>query len=199
MIRAASTLRRLPPQSGTAFVMPRGAFLTIVDPEGEQVADLIAFAHDHRADVLSSGRTLDYNATLRLTTGHVLYSAASHPMFTITEDTVGRHDFLLSPCSLDMFRILYRHHGPHPSCFDNLAQVLAEFDIAATAIPTTFNAFMHVDVAPSGALRVLPPLSRAGDRMRLRAEMDLVVGLTACSAELSNNGRFKPIDYEVSA
>jgi uncharacterized protein YcgI (DUF1989 family) len=31
----------------------------------------------------------------------------------------------------------------------------------------------------------------------MRAEMDLVVGLTACSAEMSNNYRFKPIDYEI--
>jgi uncharacterized protein YcgI (DUF1989 family) len=27
--------------------------------------------------------------------------------------------------------------------------------------------------------------------------MDLIVGLTACSAELSNNHAFKPIDYEI--
>jgi uncharacterized protein len=31
----------------------------------------------------------------------------------------------------------------------------------------------------------------------LRAEMDMYVGLTACSAEMSNNGTFKPIDAEI--
>lgn len=198
MIESPSTLQRLPPQSGTGFVMPRGTVLTIIDPEGEQVADLIAFAADDRTEVLSSGRSLDYNATVRLTTGHVLYSSASRAMLTIVEDTVGRHDFLLAPCSLEMFRIIYGHQGPHPSCFENIAQALAGFGIAPAAIPTTFNVFMNVEVAPSGALRVLPPLSRAGDRLRVRAEMDLVVGLTACSAEMSNNYRFKPIDYEVT-
>ena len=35
----------------------------------------------------------------------------------------------------------------------------------------------------TGALSVLPPISRAGDHIVLRAEMDLIVGLTACSAE----------------
>jgi uncharacterized protein YcgI (DUF1989 family) len=52
-------------------------------------------------------------------------------------------------------------------------------------------------VLPSGELRILPPRSRAGDHLLLRAEMDLIVGITACSAELSNNGRFKPVDVEV--
>ena len=57
--------------------------------------------------------------------------------------------------------------------------------------------FMNVDVLPSGELRILPPKSRAGDHLLLRAEMDLIVGVTACSAELSNNGSFKPIDVEI--
>jgi len=52
-------------------------------------------------------------------------------------------------------------------------------------------------VLPSGELRIGAPRSRAGDRLVLRAEMDLIVGVTACSAELSNNGTFKPIDLDV--
>ena len=43
----------------------------------------------------------------------------------------------------------------------------------------------------------MPPRSRPGDRFELRAEMPLIVGLTACSAEMSNNYRLKPIDYDV--
>ena len=118
-------------------------------------------------------------------------------MLTILEDTVGRHDFLLTPCSLEMFRILYEHEGHHPSCLENLATNLNQFGITNYQIPTTFNIFMNVDVGPSGALTIGPPRSQAGDFLELRAEQDLVVGVTACSAENSNNGRFKPIDLEV--
>jgi uncharacterized protein YcgI (DUF1989 family) len=57
---------------------------------------------------------------------------------------------------------------------------------------------MNVRVAEDGTLSILPPPSKAGDAITLRAEMDLVVGLTACSAELSNNGRFKPIGFEIT-
>ena len=58
---------------------------------------------------------------------------------------------------------------------------------------------MNVEIQPNGELRILPPRSRAGDHIVLRAEMDMIVGVTACSAELSNNGSFKPIDVELLA
>ena len=187
----------LAPQTGTAFTVRRGQLLRIIDPDGEQVSDLTAFAADDNREWLSSGRTIDYANTIYLTTGHTLYSNRSRPMFTIVEDTVGRHDFLLTPCSPETFAILYGTTGHHPSCFENLATHLAPLGITPDMIPTTLNVFMNVEVLPSGELRILPPKSRPDDYLLLRAEMDLVVGVTACSAELSNHGSFKPIDVEV--
>lgn len=189
---------RIPPQSGTAFTLRKGQVLHIVDPMGEQVADLFAFnAHDHRC-ALSSGRSLDYAGKIYLGEGDRLYANDSQVMFTILEDTVGKHDFLLTPCSQEMFEILYRHVGHHPSCFGNLRDALARFGIEGHQITTTFNVFMNVNIHEGGRMTVDAPTSRAGDRIALRAEMDLVCGLTACSAEGSNNGAFKPIDYRIS-
>jgi uncharacterized protein len=74
---------------------------------------------------------------------------------------------------------------------------LREFGIEPDRIPTTFNIFMNVAVADDGTLTIAPPRSRPGDAVTFRAEMDLIVGLTACSAEMSNNYRFKPIDFEI--
>ncbi|MDQ6768771.1 MAG: urea carboxylase-associated family protein [Gemmatimonadota bacterium] len=187
----------LEPQTGAGFEVRRGQLLKVVDPNGEQVSDLISFSSADHAEWLSSGRTIDYANTIYLTTGHILYSNRSRPMWNIVEDTVGRHDFLLTPCSPDTFRILYKTRGHHPSCFENLSRALSEYDIPPDSIPTTFNVFMNVEVSPSGELRILAPRSRPGDHLLLQAEMDMVVGVTACSAELSNNGQFKPIDIEV--
>ncbi len=190
----------LEPQTGLGLRLERGQVLRVIDPVGEQVSDVVAFAAGDTSERLSSGRSLDYNNTIFLTTGHVLYSNRSNPMFTILEDTVGKHDFLLTPCSPETFEILYEgHHGYHPSCFENLKENLEPFGIAGDDIPTTFNVFMNVDVLPSGELEIGPPLSRPGDFVDLRAEMDLVVGVTACSAEKSNNYSFKPIELEVRA
>ena len=189
----------LEPQTGAGLIVTQGQRLEIVDPCGEQVSDLVSFAAGDWSEWLSSGRTIDYANTIYLTTGHTLYSNRSRPMWTILEDTVGRHDFLLTPCSPETFTILYKTTGHHPSCFENLVHSLQPFGIAPDSIPTSLNVFMNVDVLPSGELRILPPRSRAGDHITLRAEMDLIVGVTACSAELSNNGRFKPIDVRLHA
>ena len=188
----------LEPQTGIAFELKRGQVLRVIDPEGEQVSDVVAFAQEDHSERLSSGRSFDYNNTIYLTTGHVLYSNRSNPMFSILEDRVGKHDFLLTPCSLETFEILYEdHEGYHPSCLENLTKNLQRFGILQDDIPTAFNAFMNVDILPSGELRIGPPLSKAGDFVDLRAEMHLTVGITACSAEKSNNNSFKPIDLEV--
>ena len=58
-------------------------------------------------EVISSGRSLDYASKIYLTTGDPIYSNRSNIMLRIVEDKVGRHDFLLTPCSRETFRIIY--------------------------------------------------------------------------------------------
>lgn len=188
------------PRSGVAFELRMGQRLRIIDPKGEQVSDLMAFNRTDTQEYLSSGRTLDYASKLFLTTGDTLYSNRSAPMFVIGEDRVRRHDFLLTPCSADTFRIIYGHEDPHRGCHGNLSEALAPFGISPDQIPITFNVFMNVEVdGESGEIAVKPPRSKAGDFVDFVAQMDLIVGLTACSAEQSNNYSFKPIEYEIYA
>ncbi len=190
---------RIEPRSGVAFEVPKGALLTVTDPTGEQVADLLAFRKDDIREVVSSGRTLDYASRIYLTTGDKLYSNRSNVLLEIVEDDVGRHDFLLTPCSKDTFRIIYGDTDPHRGCFGNLVAALEPYGIGPDDIPVAFNCFMNVPVdGVTGELRVDPPLSKAGDRIVFRAMDDLIVGLTACSALQSNNGSFKPIDWGIT-
>lgn len=188
---------RITPQSGAGFVLRKGQQLRITDPEGQQVCDLICYKQDDQQEWLSSGRTMDYAESWLIGQGDILYSNRSNPMLSILEDSCGRHDFLLTPCSLEMFHKLYHVQGHHPSCHENLYTNLARWGILPDDIPTTFNIFMNVQLYPDGKLKVEPPLSKAGDYILLEAQMDLIVGLTACSAGQSNNGSFKPIDYEI--
>lgn len=191
-------LNIIEPRSGVSFLLKKGQRLKVVDIKGEQVADFLCYNLNDKAEYLSSGRTIDYAETIFLTTGHPFYSNRSNVMFEIVEDTVGRHDFLLTPCSAETFRIIYGHEQPHRGCFGNLANALKEYGIKPDDIPISFNIFMHVTVdGDSGKVSVLPPKSKAGDYLILEAKMDLIVGLTACSAEMSNNYSFKPIGYEI--
>ena len=187
------------PRSGTAFALNRGQRLTVIDPRGAQVADRLAINSAAVGAVVSWGRSLDYASRIYLTTGDLLYSNRSTVLLEIVEDTVGRHDFLLTPCSRDTFRLLYGDEHPHRGCFGNLAAALEPYGVTEDMIPVAFNCFMNVPIdGATGELRVEPPLSRAGDRIVFEAREDLVIGLTACSALQSNNGSFKPIEYELS-
>jgi uncharacterized protein YcgI (DUF1989 family) len=191
-------MTEIPPRSGTAFLLKEGQVLRVTDALGVQVSDLLAFNAGDVHEVISNGRTFDYEETIRLTTGNRLWSNRSQPMLEIVEDTVGCHDFLLTPCDEATFRHFYPDKPVHRGCFGNLAEALEPFGIERHAIPTAFNVFMNVTVDDtSGRLSVLPPISNAGDFIRLRALMTLVIGLTACSAYASNGGTFKPIHYEI--
>jgi len=188
---------RIPPRSGVAFDLRAGQRLVVIDPEGMQVADLLAFSKDDVREVISNGRTFDYEETIRLTTGNRLWSNRSNILLTIEDDTVGCHDFLLTPCSVDTFRHFYPDKPVAPGCFGNLAAALAPYGVSEDMIPVAFNCFMNVPLNEAGKVSVLPPPSRAGDSIALRAERDLIIGLTACSAYASNGGSFKPIDYRI--
>jgi hypothetical protein len=185
------------PRSGTAFRLAKGQILKVIDPEGGQVSDMLAFMQADVREAISNGRTFDYEERIRLTTGNRLWSNRSTPMLEIIEDRAGTHDFLLTPCSEATFRHFYADKPVHRGCFGNLAEALAPFDVDADAIPVAFNIFMNVPVDSEGGLKVLPPTTRPGDFIRLRALADLVVGLTACSAYDSCGGSFKPIVYEI--
>jgi uncharacterized protein YcgI (DUF1989 family) len=189
-------LKIIQPRSGTAFQLNAGERLKVVDIEGEQVSDFICYNFSDTREYLSSGRTIDYGNTIFFTKGSLFYSNRSNVMFEMVEDTVGRHDFLLTPCSAEMFKILYGHEEPHQGCHGNLASELNRYGIRPDDIPVCFNIFMNVDVdGVTGRINVRPPKSKAGDYVILEAKMNLIVGMTACSAGLSNNFSYKPIGY----
>lgn len=185
------------PRSGVSFILKKGQRVKVTDLKGEQVSDFFAFMENNHAEYLSSGRTLDYLSKIFLGEGDLLYSSESRPMARIIEDKVGRHDFLLTPCSKDTFRIIYGDQDPHRGCEGNLLHAFDRFGIRPPSLPVTFNLFMNVIVDPDGKLTVAPPTSKAGDYVVIEALEDLVVGLTACSALQSNNGSFKPIGFEL--
>ena len=184
-------------QTGVAFILKKGQILKVIDPKGEQVSDMVLFNASDPKEKLSSGKTFDFEDSILLTKGNFLWSNRSRKMMEITEDTNGRNDFLLAPCSPETFELMYNYSGYHPSCFENLYTNLEPFGIFPDDIPTAFNIFMNVQFDDNGKLSVNPPTSKPNDFVVFVALMDVIVGLTACSAEDSNNGTFKPIHYEI--
>lgn len=184
-------------QTGVAFKIKKNQLLKVIDPMGEQVSDMVLFNAEDKREKISSGKTMDFEENILITKGNYLWSNRSNKMMEILEDTNGRNDFLLAPCSPETFKIMYKNEEYHPSCFENLHTNLAKYDIEPDDIPTAFNIFMNVQFNKYGKITVNPPQSKRGDYLLFEAKMDLIVGLTACSAEDSNGGSFKPIHYEL--
>jgi uncharacterized protein len=189
--------QHIPAGHGAGLLLGRGEQLRIIDPEGGQSGDLVAFSQDG-SQRLSNGRSFDYGGKLYLSTGDVIWSDRSQPMLTIVADDVGRHDFLYAPCSQEMYRMQYGVTGYHANCADNLCSALRELGMQPEPLPTAFNFFMNVEITHEGRLVFAPPRSRAGDAMVLRAEMDLAIALSACPASTCNGGGSpKPLAFEI--
>jgi uncharacterized protein len=183
---------------GAGLRLKRGEQLRIIDIDGGQTGDLVAFSADgkHR---LSSGRTFDYGGKIYVSTGDALWSDLSEPMLTIVADDVGKHDLLYAPCSMEIYRLQYGATEYHANCYDNLCSAFRELGIEPEPLPSSLNFFMNADVAADGRLLLLAPRTRTGAAITLRAEMDLLIALTSFPASTCNAGApIKPLGFEVS-
>jgi Uncharacterized conserved protein len=184
-------------QGGQAFLLRRCDIIEVIDMEGEQVSDIFAVNVDEKTEVFSSGLTMMMNRSIRPVLGHKLYSNFYRPMLTIIKDDVGAHDLMVPCCRKES----YSRGGSmsHPNCLDNLNNSFAPFEIPSFAAIQAMSISLNVSVSPDQTLVYAPPRSKAGDKVGFRAEMDVIVGVTACSDDMSacNNGQCKPIKIAI--
>lgn len=170
------------PCSGKCIPISAGQTITIIDIAGGQVVDFFAEAYGHPEEFLSPGVTIDCNASLRLAVGDYVYSNLYRPMFQVIYDEVGEHDLLHPCCRPEMYDFFYHNGEGHPNCLDNINRSLGE----KRPIIQPINIFMHTKINPDGSLSVEPPLSKAGDKIILKAKMDARLGIAACSVSESS-------------
>ncbi len=187
----------VPAAGGVGLRLEHGESLRVIDIEGGQTGDLVAFSADGKQR-LSSARTFDYGGKIYVSTGDVLWSDRSNPMLTIVADDVGKHDLLYAPCSMEMYRIQYGITEYHANCHDNLCSAFRSLGIEPEPLPSSLNFFMNADVAADGRLSLLPPKTRVGASITLRAEMDLLIALSSCPASTCNAGApTMPLAFEI--
>ena len=92
--RLAIRAKQIKPGDAFAAVVPAGGLVEIVDLEGRQVAELVAFDHADPSEHLSLGVTRYHSKSVMLSLGMTLYSSRGRTMLDLVEDTVGRHDLL---------------------------------------------------------------------------------------------------------
>lgn len=188
------------PKEGRALFVGAGETLRITDLEGQQVVDVALFnARNYREKLSLSYSTTRYalqqSAAQRavelppemlsrdyLTEGDILMSTIYSPMMTIMRDTPepkGIHKVNQRMCN----RRFYESFGifGKDGCHETISRVLAPYGILPEDIPDTIDFFMNYHHDCAGHRWVAErPVSKAGDFVELRAEMDCLVGLSNC-------------------
>jgi uncharacterized protein YcgI (DUF1989 family) len=188
----------VPPQSGRALRIERGDLVTVIDPEGQQVADLWAFVEGESLDWLSTSQTRDITERMFPAIGEVFYSDRGIPLLALVADhSPGRHDMLFPACN----RPMYERYGcpNHPNCRDNLLGALANESIVPPCVPDPVDLFQNSPPQADGRLEVLPSINPPGASIVFRAEADLLLVVTACAVDFhpTNGGRCTEIHIVV--
>lgn len=184
-------------QKGAAFVLNKNQYIRIIDIEGKQVADFIAFNKENKKEKLSTGVTLDNNGSLFIKKGDFLFSNKYNKMLKVVKDTVGKHDILYPACSPEMYKYQYNISKYHPSCLENLTKAIKDYDLTEKDVPTPFNIFMNTKISSGGGIKVEEPMSKAGDYIELKAEMNLIIAIAACSVEESKCNAFRCTPFKI--
>lgn len=172
-------LQVIPARKGIATRVRQGQLIKVVNVHGTQVVDAWAF---NGADV-SEFMSMEHSRTHMLRAipqvGDTLLTCRRRPILTVVEDTSGGvHDTLIAAC--DRYRYALLGSPDHDNCTDNLAASLSALGLSAPETPSPLNLFMNVPIGKDGELSFEPPISPPGSHVALRAEMDLVLALSAC-------------------
>jgi uncharacterized protein len=174
----------IPPSEGRPFTAQAGQFITVVDVDGQQVADFVALNAAEHKERLSTCYTRTDLRRIYVREGDTMKTNLRRPIFEIVEDQVGQHDITVAACDPQRYEQSYGIPG-HANCLDNLSQALSTFGIDRWSVPEPFNIFQHTIIEPDGTMTSHEPRSKAGDRIVLRALMDVVGAVSACANELS--------------
>lgn len=187
----------VPAREGRGVRVSAGQILEVVDLEGQQVGDLVAWQRDDPGEYLSPAHTVSCNASIRLEVGSQLFTNRRNPIFTILADDVGKHDVIVPCCDRERYARDYGLHD-HPHCLGNLHQAR---DLLGLTVPLhgelAWNVFMHNRVTPEGKVVTDPASHPAGSKIVLRAELDVVVLLSACPQDLSPCNNFNPTSMKL--
>lgn len=172
----------VPPGEGWAEVVRRGQILRIVDQAGKQGVDFLCYHATQSEERYHAANTMKKARSIWLTTGHVLYSDVARPMFTIAADTCGRHDTIGGCCSAPSNLMMYGVKDV-PGCRETFLRLLGRHGLGRRDIVANLNFFSNVPVGPDGKLAdtvFVDGLSKAGDFVDLRAEMDALAVISNC-------------------
>ncbi|PSN70024.1 hypothetical protein BS50DRAFT_302854 [Corynespora cassiicola Philippines] len=186
-------LHRVPAAHGFAFVVKKGSRFAIVDLEGEQIVDFMAWVLSEGSlslEKMSTAYTRYNLSGVQPIVGECLWSNADRPLLCVVADTVKVHDMTFMCCFPD----LYEKKGlkGHRSCAQNIFEAMQEYGMKSILeVADPFNCFQNT---PNYSLKRLGT-SRPMDYIEFEALEDLVCAVSSCPYDLDgvNGGKITDI------
>ena len=201
----------IPKCEGRAFTVKKGQTLRIIEIEGVQAADLIAFNLHNLKESSSAWLTRHLHSVFdkqkkKLVSGgfniaEKLYSRlpAGNVMFTVLNAREGLIWLDPGRCNRLTYERLYGVKDYHKNCQDILAECIEPHGLTPFDVPEVFNLFMTSVFNRDGSHDILPPPISKGDYVDLLAEMDLLCAVSACPSDMgqTNEGNPKPLGVQI--
>lgn len=176
----------------------KGDVLRLVDLKGQQAIDLLCYSLANKAERYNAANTIKLNNSIYLGQDTVLWSVRARPMMTIVADSCGRHDTLYGCCSVEVDKVRFDKEDVSGGCQQNFEKELAKHGMDEKDIVANVNFFMYVPVREDGHIAIADGLSKPGDYVDLRAEMDVLVVISNCPERDNAAAGYEPTPVQVT-
>jgi urea carboxylase-associated protein 1 len=189
----------IPAQAPWSGLVKKGQVIRIEDSHGQQAVDTLFYnAHD-TSERYDAQATLAAQGTAYVGKGTPVLSNRGNVMAVVTADTSGAHDTSAGACSCEANTVRFGHHTrTMHACRENFLLALAPHGMDKRDIVSNINFFMNVPVLPNGDLSIVDGLSKPGDYVELRAEMDLLCVISNCPQVNNPCNGFNPTPIRVT-
>ena len=182
----------VPAREPWSIKMSQGEILRIIDLEGQQAVDFLCYNAGDPTDRYNAANTIKLNGNIYLGKDSEIWSVRANKMMTFIEDTCGSHDTLYGCCSVEIDDVRFGKNNHGRGCQGNFETELAKHGLGAKDIAANINLFMYVPVEANGDVAIAPGISKSGDYVDLRADMDLLAVLSNCPEALNNAAGMNP-------
>jgi uncharacterized protein YcgI (DUF1989 family) len=191
-------LYTVPARCGRAVRLAKGQTIRIVNTHGSQVCDTWMFNAADMSEFLSMEHARAFIDRIIPKPGDALVTNQRRPIGTLVADTSpGIHDTLIAACDLYRYTNL-GVEGYHDSCADNLRLALNAIGLRSREVPQPFNLWMNIPVGADHGIQWLPPVSKAGDHVDIKATMDCIVVMSACPQDIIAINALNPVEVHFS-
>lgn len=188
----------IPAREPWSGVIAKGQYFRIIDTKGQQAVDTL-FYNAHQYDERYSPQdTLLAQKMAYISTGTKIISNEGNTMLTVVEDTSGLHDTSAGCCSREANIVRFGKHTRYEhACRENFIFELSKYGLGKRDLVPNLNFFMCVPVRPDGTIAVVDGVSKPGNYIEMRAEMDVLCVISNCPQINNPCNGFDPTPVQI--